>query len=396
MIDYIRDVVFDSVKVSAGLLLAFACSCVPFSPPDPPAPPIAPRQPEVVRLPTLTRPQLPEVELGLKVWADSVPEVFPVPKTEVMVISLPQGVALSEGGKDDNSNLLRHALVSGFLRNGYAVKDAGLVAPPTLTMRRYPATETERSETVRTTEVGEDSVTETTKVVRGGENWWWNNNGLVVNLTDPTSLWAPELLQYAALKAPYFFRIFEVESAKSKVGAGSFDPDSTPLQVSDERYAAYVRDVDDYNVSVQNQQRSIEAAEKDWRRAMDQYQSYRESYTAYTKAYATKYSKIIDDANRGLEPSQRYPKKPMAELAEPPVGLPAAPSTIRALTKESILQRGTRGDFDAHYVMILGEVVETETGRVVWAGRILCGGPSTMTHMELVGAALDHMAASSK
>lgn len=346
------------------------------------------KPPQAVRLTTLTRPALPEVQLGIKVWADTVPEVFPVPRTEVMVLSLPE---LDASGLE--STPLRHALISGFLRNGYMVKDAGLVSTPTLTMRRYPATETERSETVRKTEVGEDSVTETTKTVSRDDNWWWNNNGLVVSLKDPTSLWAPELLQYAALKAPYFFRIFEVKASALEITPEKLDLETTPLQVSDESYATYVRRVEEYNNRVRDQQRAVEKGEQEWREAMDEYQSYRKAYASYAQDYATNYARIIDYVNQSLEAGSRFPKTPMAEVADPPAPVPAAPSTIQPLTKDGIMQGVARADLNVRRVQMLGEVVETATGQVVWAGRIVSSGPSSMEFEELVEAALNEMVA---
>jgi hypothetical protein len=368
--------------LSLGLVMGCAKLPEPVAP-DAPSVPEPPPAPE-----SLTAPQKPIVTQALGVAIDASPTRFPVRRSDLMVVAIPADVgsqpekgspALSAGDIH-----LREAFIYSFLRSGYRVKDAGLVSLGQLSMRRHPATETERSRTVTEAETNaKGAISEkTTEVTASRDYDWWSNHGLTLNLKDPTSLWAPELLRYQALAARYFFRVFEIKITKGI-------PERAEGFVDKRDYETYLAAVEAYNEQVRQQKNAF--AEYDSRH--DTYLRGRKQYEAVYVDYEAAHRKYLEEVRRyneqTLPPLEAPPLIPMKEG----VHRVSAANEITPLSKEQLELAGpTAGAKEVNTVNISAEVIQTETGEVVWAGNIWSTGD--LYWRVLVARAIEQLAGS--
>jgi hypothetical protein len=372
-----------------ALTSASLAGCAARSAPNPPTAPSAPAPPGRPNPPVLSKlrpPQVPAVQAAIGVGVEAVPAKFPVPKSDVMVVAIPEGAIGGTSGAGGppkapsfDEMVYRHSFITAFLRNGYVVKDGGILSAGSLTMRRYPATEAERSEVVR--EGGSDGkvVKETTTTTTSADRDWWHwNTGLTVAIKDPTSLWAPELLQYQALKAPYFLRVFRIDtdSRVTRSVPGKIDPGS---------YSAYSAAVRDYNAAAEEQVRVLSSYEQELEKYAQAVERYQAEYSRYEQEFE-QYVRATSEFN-ALYPLLAVPlssKSPPRDTAVPPVFKPA-PQEL--LSQQQLLDRGLSSNVSVNVVTVLAEVVQAPSGRVVWAGRITSVGDAD--HGQLIGAAID-------
>lgn len=334
-----------------------ACATAPTTTPRAPTPP---KRPVISRV---SQPELPGKKQRVEKVFESeytlrgYPTRFPVKPGEVMVVSVPaqtvgeKGAASSEMPEGFEQQL-RYAAILGFVASGYKVKDAGVVETSTLSMRRYPATET--TESVRVEEVREEGadgnpqVVEKTTTSNPSRDYWWYNKGMTLRLKDPTSLWAPELLTYEKLEADYFLRIFDV----------TFQPNgniAVPLKYDiDEQEAQHYRDeVARANLKLSTQNEQIRAYNAKLREYNERYFTYSEEYQNWTNVHAAYF------ASNGGAPSASAPVS-AGEIAE------------RALYSERPLDErlGQRWSeaVDVSLARISAELIDARTGEVAWVG----------------------------
>jgi hypothetical protein len=155
-------------------------------------------------------------EIEGKVFGQGTPSGFPVRPGAVIVLAVPDS-ALGSGSTNASSAPAlqrrdiesRFSLISAWLAAGYKVKDAGVLQQVAFNMRRNPARDATTRTTVQTSASGDGKTTVTSTQFRGSNDWWHWNQGLTLRLTDPTSLWGPELVGYSHLGADYFLRVFD-------------------------------------------------------------------------------------------------------------------------------------------------------------------------------------------
>lgn len=257
------------VLVISGFLQLVLASCKfpgtsdvlqpqPIAVPSPPYPPTAPTFSSI-------RPTVPGRKQSThEVTADRFelrghPKQFPVTTKDIIVVSVPAQIASAEadGSARTDSGMaspiehqLRFAAILGFLKAGFRVKDAGVIETSTLTMQRYPATETEASvhvETAITENVhGIEQSTQRTTRTNAPRDDRWLHRGMHLILKDPTSLWAPELVTYQKLKADYFLRIFDLTYIErmQRVVAKRY-------VISETEAARFLAELENYNAQVE-------------------------------------------------------------------------------------------------------------------------------------------------
>ena len=371
---------------------AIIAGCVSAPRSQEPVPPTPPTPPAIE---AITRPEMPEGtqqrsgdlfknEFKLR----SYPEVFPVERGDVMVIAVPAqalakqgGVAEGEKAPSSQEASIRYAAVLGFLTSGYKVKDAGILTTSTLSMRRYPATESEKS--IRVTEVskegeeGTKEVVETTTQGTPSRDYWWYNRGMTLNLKDPTSLWAPELMTYKSLKADYFLRIFSVDFHEKGTVAVEL------------RYEYSPEEIEAYRAEVARANEAIEAANAKIR-----------EYNAALEAYDEQYLDYSHDHNNWTAENFAYftarggaPSTEPHEGVQPMEELPLA--SVDAL-EARVAQRWTE-QVPVSYGRVTAEVIDANTGTVAWVGSFVAVAErETMSLETLMVEMARHLTESSR
>ena len=352
-----------------------------------PVAPGAPSAPEPPPAPeSLTAPKKPNVTQAVGVVIDASPTRFPVRRSDLMVVAIPAEVGSQPGTGSPAPSAgdirIREAFIFSFLRSGYRVKDAGLVSLGQLSMRRHPGTETERSRTVTEVETNaKGAVSEKTTEVTGSRDYdWWSNHGLTLNLKDPTSLWAPELLRYQALAARYFFRVFDIEITKAT-------PEKAEGFVDQRDYETYLAAVAAYNEQVRKQKHAIAEYESRHDTYLREREQYEAAYVDYEAAHR-KYLEAVRLYNEQRRlPLEEQPQIPMKHRV-------SAADEITALSKKELELAGpTAGAREVTKVTFSAEVILAETGEVVWAGRVWSTGD--LNWRVLVVRAIEQLAGSS-
>ncbi len=342
-------------------VILFSSCATPTATPSAPVPPTRPNI-ETISAPTVPgqKQRVREVFQERYVLSGH-PVRFPVAPGEVMVVSVPaQAIEGEQQGSQDASSRapnrletrLRYAAILGFVSSGYKVKDAGIVETSTLSMRRYPATET--TESVRVEEVTEESTDGQAQVVerktstKPSRDYWWSNRGMSLNLKDPTSLWAPELLSYKKLEADYFLRIFEVRfQAQGTVTV------ELGYDIREDAITLYRKQLAQANARIDRQNEKIRAYNEALEDYEDRYRAYINRHQNWVEEYEAYFSR-----NAGApSPTARSYDDPMDEIAN---------LTADAL-EERELTRWTE-EVEVSHGRISAELIDAATGEVAWVG----------------------------
>lgn len=274
------------------------------------------------------------------------PTAFPRGRSLEIVLSIPNDV-VGEQMSGLTANDVRTALLTAFVANDFRVKDGGFITPPPFDTTKRPVSD--RKESYVRGPDGQGSVAIQTEEVRSGEG------GMTFHLTDPTSLWAPDLMDYPDLQAEYFFRIFELSVERSEAVMVEVERNLTQRQISD-----YAADVDAANAARDQLRQDVAA--------------YREKYRAYQSAYGeylSAFDRWIDDNRKALVLAGRGRPQPEPALdyVEPRVPAAYDLSALEADARVNMMLDGTK-------VTLVAEVIETSTGEVAWIGESSAFVPS--------------------
>ena len=327
-----------------------------------PSPPSPPNKPKLVKpVPPALPGRFQNIHEAYKgtYQVTGYPQSFPVQKNTMMVIAVSQG--------STRANDFRYALIKAFVANGYKVKDAGILSTSTLNIHRYPATETEQSKRIEIEKPdpnSKGSIQKTTTVSQSYDYHSWSaNKGMNLNLEDPTSLWAPELLAYQKLKSNYFFRVFDVRFAESEKRSITLR-----YKVSDQEILNYRKQVRSYN-------RKIEAYNDLVSEYNEEIQAYNTRHNRYKTQFKNWYQRI-----RILAPDRKLSKY--------------YPSTKTHLQPQSLLSEMTAKEIDSKaretvttnimigYLMVRGEVINAKNGVVEWIGELRAIVPQSKLKMD--------------
>ena len=182
-----------------GLATSLLCACSSTPPslePPPKVPalfhsgeaPQAPYVPDGIRVPAVSMPAAPASRMqtvsevfGESYALDAVPESWPLDQSTVIVTSVPDGT-----GPD-----LRNALLGGFLSAGYQVKDAGTFVEGAFQVNAStPASQGAFQRVV----AAESSASTSQQAEIPEERSYPGLESMHLHLSDPTSLWIPDLL----------------------------------------------------------------------------------------------------------------------------------------------------------------------------------------------------------
>lgn len=297
-------------------------------------------------------------EVEGKVLGQGTPQGFPVRPGAVIVVAVPSS-ALASGNTAANAKadhgqrdiIARFRLISAFLAAGYKVKDAGVLGEVTFRMQRHPGRDTTTRTTVRTDSAGDGKTTTTQTQTRGSDEWWYRNQGLVLHLTDPTSLWGPELVDYSHLNADYFLRVFDFSLTATERRV------TLRRNLDAEDLAALRLAVRDYNNAAQRYNAEVRAhAER-----VLAYQAAHAQYRIATRTWAKQNAFILTRTPGGWPVRVARPNVPSVPSLAPLVDFDQARQSIEAATVVP-----TR----LWTASVLLELVDARKGHVVWAGNL--------------------------
>jgi hypothetical protein len=304
---------------------------------------------------------------------------------------------------DDHANAehFRFALANAFLSNGFKVKDAGQFKEVTFNANLYPSA-TRTTETTTETTSGDDGAEVVTRTTTNPDYWrgywsWYRNRGIKLEITDPTSLWAPEVAEYQGLESAYFFRIFRLEFSNNramKVTRRTAYSEETVAEFTSGCEASNTA-IDRYNEKLRRQQKAIATYEERYdtaaQRYMGEYDQYARTHAQEQDDLAHNYERLYNDYSNGFSRWQslhprnlRVSASPKANLsafrvdAEPPVTLsPKAPNELPALASPLDAELLLANSSEAREELVLltnfelhAQVIDAKTGEVVWVGKV--------------------------
>lgn len=342
------------------------CSLMKVGPmPTPPAPPVAPNE---VAFNDVEKPALPEKNIQEDLESkykdtylfDMTPGKFPVKSHELMVVAVPKDAAKvnnKDTSKDDKHGTvstsekdMRISILAGFLNGGYRVKDAGVLNTVTFSMRRYPASD-EKTVTKKKKEFSDDESVVVTSTRKPGEDYWWYNKGLTLNMNDPTSLWAPELLSYSSLEANYFMRIFEFEFGESLTDI------VLQNKYDSVQRSKYIKQVELANQQIKERNRKLRKYLEELDRYDNNYAQYEKDYKQYAKEFKSwqKPFYFVERAGKlDRKESKRYIPRP--RILE----------NYNTSQIDNVISRSEK--VPEEWVRFSAEIVDVKTGNVVWVG----------------------------